>query len=52
MAKITFPAVTNITSVLQEERVFPPPKSFASRALVKSMAQYRALYNESIRQPE
>jgi len=52
MAKITSPAVTNITSVLQEERVFPPPKAFASRALVKSMAQYRALYNESIRQPE
>jgi acetyl-CoA synthetase len=52
MANITTPAVTNITSVLQEERVFPPPKAFASRALVKSMAQYRALYNESIRQPE
>ncbi len=52
MAKITSPAVTNITSVLQEERVFPPPKSFAAKALVKSMAQYRALYNESIRQPE
>jgi acetyl-CoA synthetase len=52
MARITSPAVTNITSVLQEERVFPPPKAFVSRALVKSMAQYRALYNESIRQPE
>ena len=52
MAKITSPALTNITSVLHEERVFPPPKAFASRALVKSMAQYRALYNESIRQPE
>jgi acetyl-CoA synthetase len=52
MAKITSPAVTNITSVLHEERVFPPPKAFSSRALVKSMAQYRALYNESIRQPE
>jgi len=52
MAKITSPAATNITSVLQEERVFPPPKDFASRARIKSMAQYRALYNESIRQPE
>ena len=52
MAKITSPAVTNITSMLQEERVFAPPKAFASQAHVKSMAQYRKLYNESIRQPE
>ncbi|MGD0815489.1 MAG: acetate--CoA ligase [Verrucomicrobiota bacterium] len=52
MAKITTSAVTNITSVLQEERVFPPPKAFSSVARVKSMAQYRALYNESVRQPE
>jgi acetyl-CoA synthetase len=52
MAKITSPAVTNITSMLHEERVFPPPKAFAQQAQVKSFAQYRALYNESIRQPE
>ncbi|MGP8201241.1 MAG: acetate--CoA ligase [Limisphaerales bacterium] len=52
MANITASAVTNITSVLQEERVFPPPKAFSSLARVKSMAQYRALYNESVRQPE
>jgi acetyl-CoA synthetase len=52
MAKITSAAVTNITSVLHENRVFPPPKTFASKARVKSMAQYRALYNESIREPE
>jgi acetyl-CoA synthetase len=52
MAKMTSPAVKNITSVLHEERVFPPPKSFSQRAHVKSMAQYRKLYNESIRQPE
>jgi acetyl-CoA synthetase len=38
--------------VLQENRVFPPPKSFAQLARVKSFAHYRALYNESIRQPE
>jgi acetyl-CoA synthetase len=52
MAKITPSAVTHITSVLHEERVFPPPKSFARRAWVKSFAQYRALYNESVRKPE
>jgi acetyl-CoA synthetase len=43
---------TNITSMLQEERVFPPRKDFAARAHIKSLAQYRKLYNESIRAPE
>jgi acetyl-CoA synthetase len=52
MAKTNSAAVTNITSVLHEDRVFPPPKAFASQARVKSFAQYRALYNESIRQPD
>jgi acetyl-CoA synthetase len=52
MAKTTSPEVTNITSVLHEERVFPPPKSFSAKARIKSLAQYRALYKESIREPE
>src|SRR5947208_3465969 len=43
---------TNITSVLQEDRLFPPPKAFSQRARIKSLAQYRKLYNESIRSPE
>ncbi|MBI3852781.1 MAG: acetate--CoA ligase [Verrucomicrobia bacterium] len=43
---------TNITSYLQEERVFPPPKEFSKRAHIKSLAHYRKLYNESIRSPE
>jgi acetyl-CoA synthetase len=43
---------TNITSYLQEERVFAPPKSFSARAHIKSLAHYRKLYNESIRSPE
>jgi acetyl-CoA synthetase len=42
----------NITSVLHENRVFPPPKAFARAAHVKSLAQYRKLYRESVRQPE
>jgi acetyl-CoA synthetase len=46
------PAGANITSVLQENRVFPPPKAFSQKAHIKSMAQYRKLYNESIKQPE
>jgi acetyl-CoA synthetase len=45
-------ASTNITSVLQEERVFRPPKEFSKRAHIKSQAEYRKLYNESIRSPE
>ncbi len=43
---------TNITSYLQEERVFPPPKDFSKRAHVSSLAQYRKLYGESVRSPE
>src|SRR5436190_14448101 len=43
---------TSITSVLQEERVFRPAKEFAKRAHIQSLAQYRKLYNESVRSPE
>ena len=41
-----------ITSVLQESRLFKPAKDFARRAHIQSLAQYRKLYNESIRSPE
>ena len=41
-----------ITSVLQETRVFPPPKEFSKRARVHSLAQYRKLYEESIQSPD
>ena len=43
---------TNIESILQEARVFPPPKAFSQRAHLKSLAQYRKLYRESIQSPE
>lgn len=43
---------TAITSVLQEKRVFKPAKEFSKRARLQSLAQYRKLYNESIRSPE
>ena len=43
---------TAITSVLHEKRVFPPTKGFSSRAHIKSLAQYRKLYNESIKSPD
>src|SRR5687767_3000454 len=44
--------LVGITSVLQEDRVFPPPKDFARAAHIKSMVEYRVMYNESIRSPE
>ena len=43
---------TGIESVLNELRVFPPPKDFARQAHVKSLGQYRRLYRESIQSPE
>jgi acetyl-CoA synthetase len=43
---------TNITSLSHETRVFPPSKEFAKRAHIKSLAQYREMYFESIRSPE
>jgi acetyl-CoA synthetase len=42
----------SITSLQHENRVFKPSKEFSSRAHVKSLAQYRKLYNESIKSPE
>jgi acetyl-CoA synthetase len=42
----------SITSVLHEERLFPPAKEFSLRAHIKSPAQYQKLYKESIVDPE
>src|SRR5438105_10953279 len=50
-----FPAaavVVNIESVLNETRVFPPPKEFTKRAHISSLAAYRKLYTASIKSPE
>jgi acetyl-CoA synthetase len=52
MATTTATPSLNITSVLQEDRVFPPPKAFAKTAWIKSMSAYKRLYDESIRQPD
>ena len=41
-----------IESVLQENRVFPPPKAFAQAAHIKSLAQYKKLYQESVKAPD
>src|SRR5512137_2804056 len=45
-------APTSIESVLHEERVFPPPKAFSRQAHLKSLAEYRKLYRESVAAPE
>ncbi len=45
-------APTNIESVLHEERIFPPPREFSRRAHLKSLAEYRKLYRESVESPE
>ena len=41
----------NIESHLVEKRVFKPSAAFTSKARIKSLAQYRRMYRESIRQP-
>ena len=42
---------TNITSVLQETRTFPPPSSFAAEAHVKSDAEYEELWWQAKNDP-
>lgn len=41
----------NIDTVMQEKRLFPPPKEFASRARIGSPEAYQALYDEAARDP-
>ena len=43
---------SNIQSVLQEERVFPPPEAFAQRAHIKSLAELEKLRAEAAADPE
>jgi acetyl-CoA synthetase len=41
-----------ITSMMDEKRAFPPPKEFAEKARVKSLEQYKAMYRQSIEDPD
>ncbi|MDD5092906.1 MAG: acetate--CoA ligase [Dehalococcoidia bacterium] len=41
-----------ITSMMDERRVFPPPKKLAETAYIKSMDQYKEIYKRSIDDPE
>jgi acetyl-CoA synthetase len=45
-------SATNIDSLQQEDRVFPPPASFAASAHIKSMADLEALRAEASADPE
>ena len=49
---MTKPTTQNITSMLQEHRVFKPAKEFSKQAHVKSLADYKKLYDESIKRPD
>jgi acetyl-CoA synthetase len=42
----------SITSMMEENRVFPVPAEFAKKAAVKSMEEYKKLYDESIKNPD
>jgi acetyl-CoA synthetase len=42
----------DITSILKETRVFPPPPEFASQAYVKSLAEYELLWQRGRDDPQ
>jgi acetyl-CoA synthetase len=44
--------VADIETSLHESRIFPPPESFAQAAHVKSLGEYRGMYEASLRDPE
>jgi acetyl-CoA synthetase len=41
------PASGQVSTVMQEARLFPPPAEFSARARIKSMADYERLYAEA-----
>jgi acetyl-CoA synthetase len=41
-----------LTSMMEEDRVFPPSTEFSKVAELRSLAEYKALYNWSITDPE
>jgi acetyl-CoA synthetase len=40
-----------IVSMMEEKRVFQPPKELAQKAYLKSFAEYKAMYDKSIKDP-
>src|SRR3954451_12334002 len=43
---------SDITSVLKETRVFPPPAEFAANAIIKNVAEYELLWNRAKDHPD
>ena len=41
-----------ITSMMEETRKFPPSKEFSQKAHIKSLEEYKKLYEKSIKDPE
>jgi len=41
-----------ITSMMEETRKFPPPKSFSEKAHIKNLEEYAKIYKRSIEDPE
>ena len=50
--QVPSPANQDIDSTLRENRVFPPLEEFSAKAHIKSLAEYEALYKQSIDDPE
>ena len=46
------PGKKMITSMMREERVFPPPAPFSEKARIGSIDMYREIYRRSIAEPE
>ncbi len=44
-------AENTIESLLEEKRIFNPPAEFSKKAYIKSLAEYREIYNPSIKDP-
>ena len=44
--------MSDIHSVMREERVFHPPPAFTARARIRSLEEYDKLYQRSVDQPE
>ncbi len=41
-----------ITSMMEENRKFPPPKEFSAKAHIKSLEEYKKIYQRSISDPD
>jgi len=41
-----------ITSMMEEKRLFPSPKDFSKKAYIKSMDEYKKIYQRSVDDPE